>query len=103
MKNGTAGTFYYSTTLDAIGSDGDTLVTRDALARKVGSLGIFSHWPGTVTCCASSNGSRWAGGERMDAEWQHPSAPLCHAKFYRTSSDDNLNGIQSAPLSRSSI
>ena len=58
MKQGTGGTFYYQSTLDAIERDGDMLVTLDVLARKVGILGIFSDWPGTVTYYASCMGLR---------------------------------------------
>ncbi len=56
MKEGGGSTFYYQTTLDAIHSDGDMLVTLDVLARKVGILGIFSDWPGTVTYYANCMG-----------------------------------------------
>jgi glycerophosphoryl diester phosphodiesterase len=58
MKEGKAGTFYYQSTLDAIEGDGDMLVTLDVLAKKVGVLGIFSDWPGTVTYYASCMGLR---------------------------------------------
>jgi glycerophosphoryl diester phosphodiesterase len=58
MKNGTGGTFYYQSTLDAIERDGDLLVALDVLAKKVGVLGIFSDWPGTVTYYASCMGLR---------------------------------------------
>ncbi len=53
MKNGTGGTFYYQTTLDAIKNDGDILTTIDVLAKKVGILGIFSDWPATTTYYAN--------------------------------------------------
>jgi glycerophosphoryl diester phosphodiesterase len=56
MKNGSGGTFYYDRTLDAIENDGDLLVTLDVLAQKVGILGIFSDWAGTVTYYASCMG-----------------------------------------------
>jgi glycerophosphoryl diester phosphodiesterase len=58
MKEGTGGTFYYQSTLDAIEGDGDLLVTLDVLAKRVGVLGIFSDWPGTVTYYASCMGLR---------------------------------------------
>lgn len=53
MKNGSGGTFYYGSTLDAIQSDGDMMVTLDVLAKQVGILGIFSDWPATVTYYAN--------------------------------------------------
>jgi len=46
-------TFYYQSTLDAISTDGDILVTLDVLAKDVGILGIFSDWPATVTYYAN--------------------------------------------------
>ena len=48
--------FYYQTTLDALHNDGDLLVTLDALAKKVGILGIFSDWSATVTFYANCMG-----------------------------------------------
>src|SRR5688572_21819796 len=48
--------FYYQTTLDALRSDGDIMVTLDVLAREVGILGIFSDWAGTVSYYASCMG-----------------------------------------------
>lgn len=45
--------FYYQTTLDALSSDGDLMVTLDVLAKDVGILGIFSDWSGTVSYYAS--------------------------------------------------
>jgi glycerophosphoryl diester phosphodiesterase len=56
MKTGSAGTFYYQTTLAAIENDGDILVTLDVLAKQVGVLGIFSDWPATVTFYANCMG-----------------------------------------------
>ena len=53
MKQGSGGTFYYQTTLDAINNDGDMMETLDMLARNVGILGIFSDWPATVTYYAN--------------------------------------------------
>jgi glycerophosphoryl diester phosphodiesterase len=58
MKNGTGGTFYYQSTLDAIRNDGDVFATLDVLARRVGILGIFSDWPATVTFYANCKGIR---------------------------------------------
>ena len=40
----------------AIFNDGDYMTTLDVLAKKVGILGIFSHWPGTVTYYANCMG-----------------------------------------------
>ena len=48
--------FYYQTTLDALHNDGDLLVTLDALAKKVGILGIFSDWSATATFYANCMG-----------------------------------------------
>jgi glycerophosphoryl diester phosphodiesterase len=48
--------YYYQTTLDALTSDGDLMVTLDVLAKDVGILGIFSDWSGTVTYYASCMG-----------------------------------------------
>jgi glycerophosphoryl diester phosphodiesterase len=45
--------FYYQTTLDALKNDGDLMTTLDVLAKRVGILGIFSDWSGTVTYYAS--------------------------------------------------
>ena len=53
MKKGSAGTFYYSSTLDAIEQDGDMFTTLDVLAKDVGIIGIFSDWPATVTYYAN--------------------------------------------------
>ncbi len=50
--------FYYQTTLDALRSDGDLMVTLDVLARQVGILGIFSDWSATVTYYANCMGLR---------------------------------------------
>jgi glycerophosphoryl diester phosphodiesterase len=50
--------FYYQTTLDAITDDGDVMITLDVLAKKVGVLGVFSDWSGTVTYYASCMGLR---------------------------------------------
>ncbi len=48
--------YYYQTTLDALHDDGDVMTTLDVLARKVGILGIFSDWSGTVSYYASCMG-----------------------------------------------
>lgn len=42
----------------AIDNDGDTFAMLDVLARKVGILGIFSDWSGTVTYYANCMGLR---------------------------------------------
>ena len=46
-------TFYYSTTAKALSNDGDIMVTIDALAQKVGIIGLFSDWPATTSYYAS--------------------------------------------------
>ncbi len=46
-------TFYYSSTLDTLTSDGDIYTTLDVLAQQVGIIGIFSDWPATVTYYAN--------------------------------------------------
>ena len=48
--------FYYQSTLDALKSDGDLMVTLDVLAKQVGILGIFSDWSATVTYYANCMG-----------------------------------------------
>jgi glycerophosphoryl diester phosphodiesterase len=48
--------FYYQTTLDALHNDGDLMTTLDVLAKKVGILGIFSDWSGTVSYYANCVG-----------------------------------------------
>ena len=48
--------FYYQTTLDALRSDGDILVTLDVLAKQVGIRGIFSDWAATVSFYANCMG-----------------------------------------------
>ena len=57
------GGWYYQTLngsdgpmVGVIDSDGDLMEVLDALARKVGVIGIFSDWPGTVTYYASCMG-----------------------------------------------
>jgi glycerophosphoryl diester phosphodiesterase len=46
-------TFYYQTTLNTLGSDGDILRTIDVLAQDVGIIGLFSDWPATTTFYAN--------------------------------------------------
>ena len=55
-KGTTSPSFYYQTTLDALHNDGDLMTTLDVLAKKVGILGIFSDWSGTVSYYASCMG-----------------------------------------------
>lgn len=45
MKNGSGGTFYYSSILDAINNDGDMMETLDVLAKDVGVIGFFLTGP----------------------------------------------------------
>jgi glycerophosphoryl diester phosphodiesterase len=47
---------YYQTTMDALQNDGDLMTTLDVLAKKVGVLGVFSDWSGTVSYYASCMG-----------------------------------------------
>ena len=49
-------TFYYQTTLGALNDDGDIMTTIDVLARRVGIIGLFTDWPGTVTYYANCKG-----------------------------------------------
>jgi glycerophosphoryl diester phosphodiesterase len=56
MKHGTGDTFYYRSTLEAIGSDGDVFEILDVLTRRVGVIGVFSDWPATVTFYANCAG-----------------------------------------------
>lgn len=53
MKNGSGGTFYYSSILDAISGDGNIMNTLHVLAKDVGVLGVFSDWPATTTYYAN--------------------------------------------------
>ncbi len=50
------GGYYYQYFKPVINNDGDMLTVLDALAKKVGILGIFSDWPGTVTYYANCMG-----------------------------------------------
>jgi glycerophosphoryl diester phosphodiesterase len=52
----TGGGYYYQSVTAAIDNDGDTYAMLDALARKVGVLGVFSDWPATVTYYANCMG-----------------------------------------------
>ncbi|WP_095589041.1 glycerophosphodiester phosphodiesterase family protein [Actibacterium ureilyticum] len=52
----TGGGWYYQSVADVIDSDGDMYPVIDALAEKVGVVGIFSDWPATVTYYASCMG-----------------------------------------------
>lgn len=48
--------FYFQTIDSAIKTDGDVFKVLDALAKKVGVLGVFSDWPATVTFYANCMG-----------------------------------------------
>ena len=50
------GAYYYDTTAEALGNDGDVLRTIDVLAREVGAVGLFSDWPATTTFYANCLG-----------------------------------------------
>ncbi|MGI9502934.1 MAG: glycerophosphodiester phosphodiesterase family protein [Geminicoccaceae bacterium] len=52
----TGGGWYYQTTSDAIDNDGDMYAVLDVIAQDVGTLGIFSDWPATVTYYANCVG-----------------------------------------------
>jgi glycerophosphoryl diester phosphodiesterase len=54
--DGKTATFYYSTVPSALSTDGDILTTIDALARRVGIIGLFSDWPATTTYYANCMG-----------------------------------------------
>ncbi len=47
------GAFYYDTTVDALGNDGDILRQIDVLVQQVGIFGLFSDWPATTTFYAN--------------------------------------------------
>jgi glycerophosphoryl diester phosphodiesterase len=53
LKNIANNNFYYQSILDAIKTDGDTMVLLDVLAQDVGIKGIFSDWPATVSYYAN--------------------------------------------------
>ncbi len=50
------GGYYFQTITDAIRGPGDYYRLLDVLARRVGIIGIFSDWPGTVTYYANCMG-----------------------------------------------
>jgi glycerophosphoryl diester phosphodiesterase len=50
------GGYYFQSVTGAINNDGDTFQMLDVLARKVGIIGIFSDWSGTVTYYANCMG-----------------------------------------------
>lgn len=52
----TGGGYYYQSLAPAINNDGDEFAMLDVLARKVGILGVFSDWAGTVTYYANCMG-----------------------------------------------
>jgi len=52
----TGGGYYFSTVAEVIDNDGDEYKVIDALARKVGVIGIFSDWPSVVTYYANCMG-----------------------------------------------
>jgi len=52
----TGGGYYYQSITPAINNDGDEFAMLDVLARKVGILGVFSDWAGTVTYYANCMG-----------------------------------------------
>ena len=47
------GAFYYDTTVDALGNDGDILRQIDVLVQQVGIFVLFSDWPATTTFYAN--------------------------------------------------
>jgi glycerophosphoryl diester phosphodiesterase len=53
LKNIANDNFYYQSVLDAIKTDGDTMVLLDVLAQDVGIRGIFSDWSATVSYYAN--------------------------------------------------
>lgn len=56
LKNIANNNYYYQSVLDAIKTDGDTMVLLDVLAQDVGIKGIFSDWPATVSYYANCKG-----------------------------------------------
>ncbi|HKP94128.1 MAG TPA: glycerophosphodiester phosphodiesterase family protein [Fibrobacteria bacterium] len=50
------GGYYFQSLPGVINNDGDTYAVLDVLARKVGVLGVFSDWSGTVTYYANCMG-----------------------------------------------
>ena len=53
LKNIAGNPYYCQSVLDAIKTDGDTMVLLDVLAQDVAIKGIFSDWPATVTYYAN--------------------------------------------------
>ncbi len=53
LKNISANPYYYQSIVDAVKTDGDTMVLLNVLAQDVGIKGIFSDWPATVTYYAN--------------------------------------------------
>lgn len=53
LKNIANNSYYYQSILDAVKTDGDTMVLLDVLAQDVGVKGIFSDWPATVSYYAN--------------------------------------------------
>jgi glycerophosphoryl diester phosphodiesterase len=56
LKNIANNSYYYQSILDAVKTDGDTMVLLDVLAQDVGIRGIFTDWPATVTYYANCKG-----------------------------------------------
>jgi glycerophosphoryl diester phosphodiesterase len=56
LKNIANNNYYYQSVLDAIKTDGDTMVLLNVLAQDVGIKGIFSDWPATVSYYANCKG-----------------------------------------------
>jgi glycerophosphoryl diester phosphodiesterase len=56
LKNIANNSYYYQSILDAVKTDGDTMVLLDVLAKDVGVKGIFSDWPATVSYYANCKG-----------------------------------------------
>ncbi len=52
------GDWYHQTSVGAVEKPGDKFKVLDALAKKVGVIGVFSDWPATVTYYASCKGLR---------------------------------------------
>lgn len=50
------GGYYYQSITPAIDNDGDMYNVLDVLAKKVGVMGVFADWPGTVTYYANCMG-----------------------------------------------
>jgi glycerophosphoryl diester phosphodiesterase len=63
------GTYYYQTSLDSLQGDGDILRTIDALAQKVGIIGLFSDWPATTTFYANCKRTKSGRGGHGGHGW----------------------------------